>query len=249
MRDLATVAAARAHTIIVLHPGGAASHEAAEAAKASTAMALAALTAEVAAADAVVEARAVARSAGEPGGGSGPGAMLGERWRWARERFRWGWGKCVRRAVAACGQQDLRCVSWGSYGLFVMHARAGSAAQMYAAAGLPAPAQHPYQSVGAASPTAATAALFAPSTLASGPSTSSGSSTARSGSSTSITSSSQGQQQQQLLQPHRPRVLFQMPDEVVIGHDPVSSFTRTSPANVGGSMQALSITDASVIDR
>lgn len=46
-----------------------------------------------------------------------------------------------------------------------------------------------------------------------------------------------------------PRVVFQMPDEVVATHDPVSSFTRTSPAAAQGNMQALSITDASVIDR
>lgn len=43
VRDLATVAASRAHTVIVMHPGFATSHEAAEAAKASTAMALASL--------------------------------------------------------------------------------------------------------------------------------------------------------------------------------------------------------------
>ncbi len=43
VRDLSTVAASRAHTIIVMHPGFATSHEAAEAAKASTAMALASL--------------------------------------------------------------------------------------------------------------------------------------------------------------------------------------------------------------
>jgi hypothetical protein len=46
-----------------------------------------------------------------------------------------------------------------------------------------------------------------------------------------------------------PRVLFQMPDEVLVAQDPVSSFTKSSPANISGSMQALSITDASVIDR
>ncbi|EFJ41792.1 hypothetical protein VOLCADRAFT_98169 [Volvox carteri f. nagariensis] len=147
LRDLSTVAAASAHTIIVLHPGGAASHASAEAAKASTAMALAALTASEAAAAAT-------------------------------------------RGKELAAAQQLTCVGGD----------------------LPGFISQPFQ------------ALSSSLGLTRHP-----------------THGSVGQR--------LPRVLFQMPDEVVVAQDPVSSFTKSSPANISGTMQALSITDASVIDR
>ncbi|GIL87972.1 hypothetical protein Vretifemale_16019 [Volvox reticuliferus] len=147
LRDLTTVAAASAHTIIVLHPGGAASHASAEAAKASTAMALAALTAPEAAAR---DALPLARDGGYNGGADS---------------------------------------------IFGGIASAATRAQVQSALGLAPKPTH-------------------------------------------------GSMGRRL-----PRVLFQMPDEVLVAQDPVTSFTKSSPANIRGNMQALSITDASVIDR